>query len=60
MNETDLMVLVVNRALELVAAGRSFDEILEDALDTLSASMPSPIWSTIASLDRDGDVRGLA
>jgi hypothetical protein len=42
MNETDLMRRVVDR-LELVAAGRSFDDILEDALDVLGVDSDGPI-----------------
>jgi hypothetical protein len=49
----------VERAIELLSKGQSFDDIMDDTLRIADAARPSPIWSTIASVDRNADVRAL-
>lgn len=59
MRDTDLRSQVVVHAIELVAGGRSFDDIMDDTLGIADAACPCPIWSTIAAVDRSADVRAL-
>ena len=47
----------MERAIDLVAPGRSFDDIMDDSLRIADAACPSPIWSTIAAVDRSADVQ---
>ncbi|HUR17314.1 MAG TPA: hypothetical protein VMZ51_00060 [Acidimicrobiales bacterium] len=59
MSDPALTSKVVNRAIGLVSAGSTFDAVMDDTLGIADAACPSPIWSTIASVDRNRDVRAL-
>ena len=59
MSDSALPSQVVERAVELVSRGRPFDEIMGDVLGIVDGARPSPIWSTIASVDRSADVSAL-